>query len=150
MTTDTTVEPTSTTDPQKVVLAWTNALNDHDANRAATFFTEDAVFTNTGSGRRYEGPAIRDDFDTLLTMWGDIHFEKTNWLIVGDRFADEWVVTGVHSGDIPGLSATHRPFRLTGASVGRVRGNQIAAITVYFNMADFLMQVGLLPQNTPE
>ena len=52
---------------------------------------------------------------------------------------------GVHTGDVPGLSATGRSFRVVGSGVGEVRVGLIVHATEYFNMADLLTQVGILP-----
>jgi ketosteroid isomerase-like protein len=54
-------------------------------------------------------------------------------------------MTGVHTGDMPGLPATGRSFRIVGDGVGEVRDGQIVHVTDYWNMADFLGQVGALP-----
>ncbi len=74
-----------------------------------------------------------------------MHIEKTGFVVEGDAFTDEWDITGVHAGDAPGLPATGRPFRILGAGVGAVRDGRIARATQYWNMADFLTQVGVLP-----
>ena len=80
----------------------------------------------------------------LLAAWGDLHIEVTNLLVSGDSYAKEWVMTGVHSGDLPGLPATGRSFRIVGAGVGRLRDGKIFEVTEYWNLASFLQQVGVL------
>jgi ketosteroid isomerase-like protein len=46
---------------------------------------------------------------------------------------------------VPGLPATGEPFRIRGCGVGRIRDGRIAEVTEYRNMAEFLIQVGILP-----
>lgn len=135
------------TDIKTVVLDWTDAINRHDPDAAAAFYAPDADFTDAGTGQRAQGrDAIRDVFKAFLAMSADLAIEKTNMLSDGSWFATEWVMTGVHTGDIPGLAATGRSFHVVGAGVGEVREGLIVHATEYWNMADFLGQVGALPQ----
>jgi steroid delta-isomerase-like uncharacterized protein len=134
------------TDIKTVVLDWTDAINRHDPDAAAAFYAPDADFTDAGTGQRAQGrDAIRDAFKAFLAMSTDLAIEKTNMLSDGSWFATEWVMTGVHTGDIPGLPATGRSFHVVGAGVGEVRDGLIVHATEYWNMADFLGQVGALP-----
>jgi steroid delta-isomerase-like uncharacterized protein len=108
---------------------------------------DNCVYTDVGTGLQYVGSAeIRANFvENGLNVWTDTHVEHTHILISGDSFADEWTLTGVHTGDLPGLPATGRAFRLMGASVGQVRDGKFTKVTEYWNFADFLRQVGVLP-----
>ncbi len=54
-------------------------------------------------------------------------------------------MSGVHTGDVPGLPATGKPFLIHGGGIGEVRDGRIARVTEYWNMAEFLIQVGLMP-----
>jgi ketosteroid isomerase-like protein len=69
-----------------------------------------------------------------------------NVLSADARFTKEWIMTGVHTGDMPDLPATGRPFRIVGAGVGRIGDGRIVELTEYWNLADFLGQVGALPR----
>jgi hypothetical protein len=69
---------------------WTEALNRHDPDD--------------------------ESFRGLLSRWSDVHFKITILPIAGEYFTEEHVVTGVHTGDLPGLPATGRSFRLTGST----------------------------------
>lgn len=134
------------TDIKTVVLDWTDAINRRDPDAAAAFYAPDADFTDAGTGQRAQGrDAIRDAFKAFLAMSTDLTIEKTNILSDGTWFATEWVMTGAHTGDIPGLPATGRSFHVVGAGVGEVRDGLIVHATEYWNMADFLGQVGALP-----
>lgn len=135
------------TDVKSVVTDWADALNRHDPDAAAACMSEDCVFVNVGTGERLVGrAAMRDDFANLVTgPWSDVHVETTNLLIADDWYTKEWIITGVHTGDMPGLPATGRPFRLLGAGVGQVRDGHIAHLTEYWNLVSFLQQVGAFP-----
>ena len=134
------------TDIKALVLDWTDAINRHDPGAYAGFMDEDCVFTNVGTGERHIGRAAqRADLAKLLAVWNDLHLEVVNLLVAGDSFTKEWVMTGVHTGDMPGLPATGRSFRIVGAGVGQIRDGKIVNLTEYWNLADFLGQVGALP-----
>jgi steroid delta-isomerase-like uncharacterized protein len=135
------------TDPKSVVMDWTDAVNRHDPDAAAQYFSDDCVFTNVGTGRHAEGrPAVREEFAALLTRWSDVHVETINILINDGRFTKEWTMSGVHS---DGLPATGRSFRIRGAGVGQIRDGKIVELTEYWNMAEFLTQVGAMPPAGP-
>ena len=53
---------------------------------------------------------------------------------------------GTNTGGAAGLPATNKPFRIRGVSVGALDSNgKIKHNRDYWNMADYLMQVGVLP-----
>jgi steroid delta-isomerase-like uncharacterized protein len=134
------------TDPTSVVRAWTDALNRHDAEAALAYIGDDSVFTNTGTGQRFIGVAEnRAHYVDLFAVWPDVHFETIKLFGSGEYFVKEWIMTGVHSGDLPGLPATGRSFRIQGAGVGVVRGGKVADVTEYWNFATLLAQVGAVP-----
>ncbi len=133
-------------DTRSIVLDWSEAFDRHDVETYADYMDENCVFTNVGTGQRVEGrAAARQDFVDLLAAWGDLRLEVIAVLVDGDSFTKQWAMTGVHTGDMPGLPATHRPFRIVGAGVGRIRGGRIVELTEYWNLASFLVQVGALP-----
>lgn len=134
------------TDPQTVIAAHADALSNHDPDAVAALFAADCVFVDTGSGQRMEGPdAVRAGAAGLLAMFSDLRIERTSFLTDGTRYTGEWTMTGVHTGDVPGLTATGKSFAVNGACVGRLRDGKIAVLTEYWNMADLLTQVGVMP-----
>jgi steroid delta-isomerase-like uncharacterized protein len=136
-------------DLRALLHAWTDAFNEHDPDKAVTFVSEDCTFSNVGTGERHIGrEAMRESIANLLTMYSEVHFEVVGDVIDEDRWTKEWVLTGVHTGDMPGLPATGKPFRLVGAGVSTIRDGLIVDLTEYWNMADFLTQVGILPPAT--
>jgi len=104
------------------------------------------VLTDLGVGQRAQGrDAIRATAVGFIAMFTKLRIEKTVTLSKGERYASEWVMTGIYTGDAPGLPATGRSFRVLGAGVGEVRDGLIVRGTESWNMADFLTQVGVLP-----
>jgi steroid delta-isomerase-like uncharacterized protein len=124
-------------DVKSVVLDWTQAMDRHDPDAFADFLHENCVFTNGGTGKRYLGrEAWRQELIDLLAGCSDLHVSVTNLLIDGNSYAKEWVMTGVHTGDLPGAPAAGRSFRISGADVGRLRDGKIFEVTEYSNLAN--------------
>ena len=64
----------------------------------------------------------------------------------GSQYAAEWEMAGTNTGAAAGLPATNKPYRIRGVSVGRLDGDgKIVQNRDYWNMADYLTQVGILP-----
>jgi steroid delta-isomerase-like uncharacterized protein len=104
------------------------------------------VFVNVGDGQRHDGrAAVRTDHEALFGMWSDVTVEKARYLVDGNCWAGGWTMSGVHTGDAPGLPATGKPFKISGGGFGEVRDGKIVRTTQYWNMAEFLTQVGVLP-----
>jgi steroid delta-isomerase-like uncharacterized protein len=140
------MQTTTLTPPLTALMTLTDAMNAHDPDAVAACFTENGRMDAYGAGDHPQGrEAIRASMEILFHMYSGLRVEKTVLLSDGDRYAAEWFMTGVHSGDVPGLPATGRSFRLTGAGVGEVRDGLIVRAAEYWNGADFLVQVGILP-----
>ena len=54
----------------------------------------------------------------------------------------EWVATGIHSGDLPGLPATNRPFTLRGVTVVIRENGKIVRESLYYDVTDLYRQLG--------
>jgi steroid delta-isomerase-like uncharacterized protein len=55
-------------------------------------------------------------------------------------------MSGTNTGDVAGLPATNKPYRIRGVSIGQLdREGKIERNRDYWNMADYLVQVGILP-----
>ena len=60
------------TPPVTTLLAWTDALNRHDADAAAADFAPDAYLTNARTGTHAQGrDAIREEFKSYFAMFTD-------------------------------------------------------------------------------
>lgn len=135
---------TTSTDTGTVVREWTEALSRHDPDAALEFIAEDCIFINYGAGERQEGRAeMRAHFVELFVRSSDMQFEITRLFADGDYFAKQWIMTGTHNGDTPGLPATGRQFCIHGAGIGEVRDGKVVNATEYWNLVEFLNQVNV-------
>ncbi|GAC1465860.1 MAG: hypothetical protein PVSMB5_08100 [Ktedonobacteraceae bacterium] len=66
--------------------------------------------------------------------------------VAGDWAGAEWVMTGTHRGDMPGLPATNKACTIRGATVCELQGDKIRRNSDYWDMATFLKQVGMMAQ----
>jgi hypothetical protein len=65
----------------------------------------------------------------------------------GETWAAEWRMTGTNDREdkAHGLPSTGRPFRIQGLSIGRLRDGKVAEERLYWNLAEYLGQLGLMP-----
>lgn len=119
---------------------YVEAWSAHDAERVASYFTEDAVYEDVTLGQAFEGRAAIEAFarGTFETLPG-FAIELRSFL-GGERWAAiEWVMSGSHR-------ATGKPFAVRGVSVMELDGGRIRRNSDYWNMADFMRQTGEPPQ----
>jgi ketosteroid isomerase-like protein len=85
------------------------------------------------------------DLEKMLTFFTDDAVYDCNF-IAGDQGAGEWVMSGTFAqSTTPGVTATGKKFSVRGATINEFRGGKISRNTNYWNLAEFLQQVGLMP-----
>jgi steroid delta-isomerase-like uncharacterized protein len=138
-----------TTNLNDYVAAW----NSHDTEKIVSFYTDDIVYEDLGAGQIYRGKEALRGVDTyLFGAFPDLNFEVKSSFISGDWSASEWVMSGTHKGDIPGLPATGKRFSIRGASVAELKEGKIKRISHYYNWITLLQQLGikLIPAPPPK
>jgi steroid delta-isomerase-like uncharacterized protein len=74
----------------------------------------------------------------------DLEFEIRSAQSDGVRFAIEWEMQGTHTGGFGPAGGTGRRFAVRGASIGGIAiDGRASSHRDYWNVADFLTQVGL-------
>lgn len=125
------------------------AENSHDVDKILSFFTDDCVHEDVAAGAVSRGKQELKAFVTSWYAWSrDLNFELKSFFSAGDWAASEWIMSGTHTGDLPGIPATNKRFSLRGASVIELRAGKISRNSDYWNLASFLQQVGILPTAT--
>jgi len=116
-----------------------------NADSILAFFTEDAVFEDLAFEARFEGPdQIRAFIDLTYSGIPDFAVKPTH-IVVGDgSAAAEWVMSGTHQGDLPGLPRTGQAFALRASSVITLSEERIAVMNDFWNPDAFRRLVGLL------
>lgn len=124
------------------------AWNDHDIDSILEFFTEDGVYEDVAAARINRGKAeIRTFIEETFTVFPDFHLANDATPVGGPdgRFGLEWTMTGTHKGPLGPLPATNKSFSIRGASSGEIEDEKIKRNSDYWNLADFLVQIGILP-----
>jgi steroid delta-isomerase-like uncharacterized protein len=128
---------------QRYLDAWSS----HDGAKVAAFMAQDATYEDLALGVTHEGrEAIKGFVEDAEQFSKDYKFTSVSEQASGDRYALEWEMAGTNTGEGGGLPATNKPYRIRGVSIGRLDSDgKIKENRDYWNMADYLMQVGLLP-----
>jgi steroid delta-isomerase-like uncharacterized protein len=127
--------------------AYLDAWNEHDGTKVAEFMADDVIYEDVAMGLRHEGKAAVAAFVAESAEGSeDFGFELVSEVVDGTRYAVEWIMRGTNTGEVAGLPATGKSFSIRGSSVGELDGDgHIAGNRDYWNLADLLMQVGILP-----
>ena len=130
--------------------AYLDALNAHDIPAVLEFMRDDVVYSDMAVGERMEGRAATGEFLGLMAtnVSSDYRFDNEQVLIDGESFALVWTMSGTKDRGDERVPATGRRFAVPGVSIGRLRDGKVLEQRDYWNMAAFLMQIGLMP--TPQ
>ena len=123
---------------QKQFAAW----NSHDADKVASFYTDDVVYEDVAFGLKAQGHAeLRKMAADFFAGVPDLKLEVVSNTSMGDRGSVEWVFSGT---DV-GLYKTGKKFSVRGASVYELRGGKFSSNRDYYDSASIMRQVGILP-----
>jgi steroid delta-isomerase-like uncharacterized protein len=135
------------TDMEKMMNDYVAAWNSHDIEKVLSFCTDDVVFEEVPMEKSWRGKKEAKDFakDTF-TNFPDFKIELKSGFNAGDGGAGEWVMSATFANsNIPGMPATGKSFSVPGASIIEFREGKISRESMYWNLAAFLQQVGLMP-----
>jgi len=124
-----------------------DAWNSHNGEKVAAFMADEVIYEDLALGQVHEGrEAVAAFVQTSDDFSKDHQFLSVSELASGDRYTLEWEMVGTNTGEAGGLPATNKPFRIRGVSVGTLDAmGKIKHNRDYWNMADYLVQVGILP-----
>lgn len=116
-----------------------------DPDKVIEFFADGAVFEDLAFEAKFEGLEAIRSF-AVLTYNGvpDFRVAPQQIVVNGSHAAASWVMSGTHSGDMPGLPATGKTFEVRASSIIQTQGSQILHITDYWNPVSFQKAVGLV------
>jgi steroid delta-isomerase-like uncharacterized protein len=102
-------------------------------------------------GRVLHGPLeIASFVEEATRSSSDFRFEVVSLFTAGNDYANEWIMLGTNDRDVQGVPATGRPFRVRGASVGKLDTNgRIVQNRDYYNLAELFAQLGIRPTAPP-
>jgi len=139
------------TDVERMLEDYLAAWNSHDVEKIASFFTDDCVYEDVAMGAVNRGKEqVKAFVSGTFTAFPDFKLERTSSFVAGDWRGAEWIMSGTHTGDIPGLPVTGKSFSTRGASITELHEGKIRRNSDYWNLASFLQQLGLLPEAPSE
>ncbi len=132
-------------------IAWSSNDSSNDPERVLALFLDDCVFEDVTFGVVVHGKdELRSFVKGAFAAVPDFKYGLTS------RFADrqwaviEWVMSGTHKGDLPGMPATGNRFSsVRGSSILELEAGKIRRESDYWDAATFMKQVGLLPSQSP-
>jgi steroid delta-isomerase-like uncharacterized protein len=72
----------------------------------------------------------------------DFKYELRKRVAIGQRAIIEWVMSGTHKGDLPGIPATSKRFSLVrGSTILELEGGKIRRESDYWDAATLIRQV---------
>lgn len=108
----------------------------HDYHENA--IVEDSMFPQPVVGRA----AIMARKGAGFASMPDLTITPTNRIVQGNQLTVEWVATGTHQHDYPGLPATGRAFSIPGVTVVVRQNGKIVRESLYYDMAEVQRQLG--------
>src|SRR5689334_7800091 len=111
-----------------------------------SLLTDDCVYEDVTMGVVNHGKTEVANFYTLVFgAFPDFKIELTTHFVAGTWAGAEWLMTGTHRGNLPGLPATNKSFSIRGASVFELQGSTFKRCSDYWDMVTFLKQTGVMP-----
>ena len=108
----------------------------HDYHENA--IVEDSMFPHPFVGHE----AIMNRKNAGFAAMPDLNLTVTKRIVRGDQLTVEWVASGTHQVDYPGLPATGRRFSIPGVTVVVRRNGKIVRESLYYDMAEVQRQLG--------
>jgi steroid delta-isomerase-like uncharacterized protein len=113
-----------------------------------SLFTDDCVYEDVTMGVVNHGKTELENFYNLIFgAFPDFKVELTSHFVAGNWAGAEWLMSGTHKGDLPGLPATNKKVSIRGASVLELQGNKLRRCSDYWDMATFLKQISVMPSD---
>lgn len=131
------------TDTEKLVRRYYSAFNAGDVDGMLACVTEDVVH-DINQGERRMG---KSRFHAFCARMAHHYNEQLKDIVVmvapdGARAAAEFNVEGQYMETEPGLPpASGQPYKLPAGTFFAIRDGQIARVTTYYNLTDWIMQV---------
>jgi steroid delta-isomerase-like uncharacterized protein len=133
---------------EKLMRDYLAAWNARDAERIASFFTDDATYEDRGAGAVLHGSReIAAHAARVHAAFADLEFELLRAAHGDDFTAGEWRSRMTHTGTFEGLAPTGRVVESGGVDVATLdRKGRISHLASYYDGAEIMRDLGLLPR----
>jgi steroid delta-isomerase-like uncharacterized protein len=136
--------------PQEVANKWVDAFNKKDLKALMALYAENCVNAQPHLPVPLKGKAATaEDLGGFFKAFPDMEMKVLAIVASGDTAAMEWTITGTQTGAMTGpmgtIPATNKRVTVTGAEFTRHDAQGlIVDERGYFDMASFMMQLGLM------
>lgn len=110
----------------------------------ASVHSDDGVVHSPIFGTVHGRAGIEQSYRNLLAAFADLTYEPLDPIIDGARAAQVFTFKATHAGEMFGVAATHRRFKLHGVLVFEFRDGKITVERRFYDFAGFLMQIGAI------
>ena len=116
----------------------------HEVEKWLDLFTDDCVFEDIAINVVAKTRAERKELlEATLAFAPDWAMTAVSFVADGERGAMEWVMSGTHLGDFPGLPVSGKSFSVRGAAAARFSNGLISQWTDYFSFATLKEQLSI-------
>ncbi len=129
---------------------WIALYNAHDLDALVATFMTDAEVIGPGAPPARGHTAIRELYKLQFAAFPDGKLTMDTLVAEGNTVAGEYTFSGTNTGPLTlptgqTLPATNKRVSSRGASVVTGDGDKVQSLHVYFDQAETLMQLGLMP-----
>ena len=114
-----------------------NKTSELEHDYAMDAVVEDSMYNQPFVGRA----AIMARKGIGMAAIPDLKIAVSNRVAHGPQVVVEWIATGTHTGDFPGLSASGRPFSIRGVTVVVRHEGKIVREAIYYDMEEVRRQL---------
>lgn len=134
---------------QELVNRMYQALNAHDADSLATFYSDDCeIAAPVGEMRGRE--AVRELAQAYWNAFSDLKWTVTDQYVSDDTVVTEEVAEGTHDGTLVTpqgeLPATSTRVATRICEVSRVQGGEIVSLHLYWDNLGLMQALGAIPE----
>lgn len=126
------------------------AFNAHDENALRTFQAPNVKFEAPGNVRLQGVDAVIGYAMNWLKGFPDAKIVVSNQILEGPWLVQEFVLRGTHTAPLTTpmgvIAATGKTIDSRAVSVGRIEDGRIVETRLYFDQAEVMTQLGLMPE----
>ncbi len=131
---------------EDLIKTWARDWTSGDLTHLLSLFTNDCVYEDVAFGAVHRGTSELKTFaEGIRAAFPDFHPRLDNCFATENYGSAEWMMSGTHRGDLPGMPATNKPFNIRGTSVFEFAGGKIRRCSDYWDQISLLKQLGIVP-----
>ena len=125
------------------------AMRAHDIPKGTSYYAEDSILDMIPVRDVIRGPeGLAAAWGMAWTAFPDQTYEEENIFAYGDYVCFEGVMAGTQKGTYLGLAPTGKYISMRVAFIWRIEDGKVKEWHSYWDAADVLRKMGIIPQNT--